>query len=86
MQSFEILAAGLPCITFDLWIDTLQQAGIQAKQILVADCDAEDGFSPEPRPRGDEVYILVPVERLEDALKVLKALKTRIDTQEKPST
>jgi hypothetical protein len=38
-----------------------------------AEYDREHGHNPIPHPRGDEVYVLVPAERLEEALKILKA-------------
>ncbi len=73
MQSFEIIAAGEPNTAFDRWIDVLQRAGIQAKQISIAKYDSEQGYNPKPHPRGNEVHVLVPVEKVEDALRVLKA-------------
>jgi hypothetical protein len=73
MESFEIIAAGPPNTGFDRWVDTLKRAGIQASQIAIADYDRERGYDPRPHPRGNEVYILVPVEQLEDALRILKA-------------
>jgi hypothetical protein len=38
-----------------------------------AEYDREHGHNPIPHPRGNEVYVLVPAERLEEALKILKA-------------
>jgi len=73
MESFEIIAAGEPNTAFDRWVDTLKRAGIQATQIAIAEYDRERGHNPTPHPRGNEVYVLVPVERLEEALKILKA-------------
>ena len=72
MESFEIIAAGEPNTAFDRWVDTLKRAGIQATQIAIAKYDCERGHNPIPHPRGNEVYVLVPVERLEEALKILK--------------
>jgi hypothetical protein len=51
MQTFEIIAAGPPNTAFDRWVVTLQRAGIQAKQISIADCNAESGCNPKPHPR-----------------------------------
>jgi hypothetical protein len=73
MESFEIIAAGQPCNVFDSWVDTLNRAGIQATQILIADYDRERGHNPTPHPRGNEVYVLVPVKRIDEALNFLKA-------------
>jgi hypothetical protein len=72
MELFEIIAAGPPNTGFDRWVDTLKQAGIQAGQIAIADYDRKRGYNPIPHPRGNEVYVLVPVKQLEDALKILK--------------
>lgn len=73
MELFEIIADGPPNTAFDHWVDTLKRAGIQATQIAIADYDRERGYNPVLHPRGNEVYVLVPVEQLEDALKILKA-------------
>jgi hypothetical protein len=73
MESFEIIAAGDPCSVFDRWVDTLKRAGIEATQIGIAEYDRERGYNPITHPRGREVYVLVPVERLEEALRILKA-------------
>jgi hypothetical protein len=73
MQAFEIIAGGDPNTRFDRWVETLQRAGIRAAQITIADYDRERGYNPNPHPRGNEVYVLVPIENLEDALKILKA-------------
>jgi len=73
MESFEIIAAGQPNTGFDRWVHSLNRAGIQATQISIADYDRERGHNPTPHPRGNEVYVLVPVERVDEALKVLKA-------------
>jgi hypothetical protein len=73
MESFEIIAAGDPCRVFDRWVETLNRAGVEAKQIAIADYDREHGYNPIPHPRGNEVYVLVSGERLEEALKILKA-------------
>lgn len=73
MELFEIIADGPPNTAFDRWVDTLKRAGIQATQIAIADYDRERGYNPMPHPRGNEVYILVPVEQLQDALQILKA-------------
>jgi len=72
MESFEIIAAGQPCGAFDRWVETLKRAGIEAKQIAIAEYDREQGYNPNPHPRGNEVYVLVAVQRLEDALTILK--------------
>lgn len=73
MESFEIIAAGDPNSGFDRWVETLRRAGIQAKQIAIAEYDRKNGYTPTPHPRGKEVYVLVPTERLEEALKILKS-------------
>ena len=73
MESFEIIGAGDPCRVFDSWVETLKRAGVEAKQIAIAEYDREHGHNPIPHPRGNEVYVLVPAERLEEALKILKA-------------
>jgi hypothetical protein len=63
MEPFEIIAAGDPNTGFDRWVDTLKRAGIQAKQIAIADYDRERGHNPAPHPRGNEMYVLVPAEQ-----------------------
>lgn len=73
MGSFEIIAAGDPGGFFDRWVDTLQQAGIRAKQVAIADYDRDHDYNPNPHPRGKEVYVLVPADQLEQALRILKA-------------
>jgi hypothetical protein len=73
MESFEIIAAGEPNSGFDRWVETLKRAGVQAKLIAIAEYDREHGYNPTPHPRGTEVYVLVPVERVEEALKILKS-------------
>jgi hypothetical protein len=73
MESFEIIAAGEPSRVFDRWVETLNRAGVEAKQIAIADYDREHGSNPIPHPRGNEVYVLVSAERLEEALEILKA-------------
>ena len=73
MASFEIIGAGDPCRVFDRWVETLKRAGVEAKQIAIAEFDREHGHNPNPHPRGNEVYVLVPAERLEEALQILKA-------------
>lgn len=73
MESFEIIAAGDPNSGFDRWVETLKRAGVEAKQIAIAEYDREHGYNPILHPRGDEVYVLVPAECLEEALKILKA-------------
>jgi hypothetical protein len=73
MESFEIIAAGERSLVFDRWVETLKRAGVEAKQIAIAEYDRQHGHNPIPHPRGKEVYVLVPAERLEEALKILKA-------------
>jgi hypothetical protein len=73
MQPLEIIAAGEPNSVFDQWVDTLNQAGIPARQIAIAEYDRERGYNPDSHPRGDEVYVLVPAEQVTEALKILKA-------------
>jgi hypothetical protein len=73
----EIIAAGEPCGYFDVMVRTLQNAGIGAKQLPIVEYDRQRGHIPKPHPRGNEVYVLVPVERLEEALKILLATVAR---------
>jgi hypothetical protein len=73
MELFEIIGAGEPCGVFDQWVERLKRAGIEAKQIAIAEYDREHGYNPIQHPRGNEVYVLVPAERLEESLKILKA-------------
>jgi hypothetical protein len=73
MEPFEIIAAGEPCTVFDHWVGLLKRAGTQATQIAIADYDREQGHNPTVHPRGNEVYVLVPAERIDEALKILKA-------------
>jgi hypothetical protein len=54
-------------------VETLKLAGVEAKQVAIAEYDREHGHNPIPHPRGNEVYVLVPAERLEETLKILKA-------------
>jgi hypothetical protein len=72
MRAFEIIAAGEPNTAFNRWVDLLQRTGIQAIQIQIADYDRQNGYDPKPHPRGNEVYVLVPADKLEEALKILK--------------
>jgi hypothetical protein len=72
MQAFEIIGAGEPRGMFDSWVEILRQANIQAKQMSIADYDRQTGHDPKPHPRGSEVYVLVPAEKLDDALRMLK--------------
>jgi hypothetical protein len=71
MDSFEIIGAGDPSSVFDRWVETLNRAGVAAKQIAIAAYDRERGHNPIPHPRGNEVYVLVPGERLDEDLKIL---------------
>ena len=73
----EIIAAGEPCVYFDAMVRTLQNAGIGAEQLPIVEYDRQRGHDPKPHPRGNEVYVLVPVERLEEALKILLAIVAR---------
>jgi hypothetical protein len=75
MEPFEIIAAGAPCGVFDQWVEKLTRAGVEAKQIAIVEYDCERGHNPTPHPRGNEVYVLVPVEHLEEALQILKSSK-----------
>jgi hypothetical protein len=74
MSDYEIFGAGDPSAYFDTMIETLQKAGIQAKQMLIADYDRLTGHAPEVHPRGQEVYVLVPADKVSDALEILKLL------------
>jgi hypothetical protein len=46
---------------FDQWVEKLTRAGIEAKHIAIVEYDREHGHNPTPHPRGNEVYVLVPV-------------------------
>jgi hypothetical protein len=72
MSEYEIIAAGDRCSYFDAMVESLQEAGIQAEQMLIADYDRVTGYDPEVHPRGAEVYVLVPIDRLAEALELLK--------------
>jgi hypothetical protein len=74
MEAYEIIATGDPSATFDQWVETLRQAGIDAKQMMIADYDRENGYDPHPHPRGTEVYVLVRREKLEDALAIIRSI------------
>jgi hypothetical protein len=76
MESFEIIAAGDPNSAFDRWVETLRRAGIQAKQIAIAEYDRENGYAPTPHPRGEEVYVLVPPERFGRGLKDFEIVRS----------
>jgi hypothetical protein len=77
VEPLEIIAAGEPCGYFDAMVQTLQNAGIGAKQLPILEYDRQRGQNPQPHPRGNEVYVVVPVERLEEALKILLAMAER---------
>ena len=72
MSNYEILGAGDPSAYFDVMVETLQKAGIQAKQMLIADYDRLTGYDPQVHPRGTEVYVLVPADKVDAALEILK--------------
>jgi hypothetical protein len=74
MEGYEIIAAGDPNTAFDRWVAALERAGIDAKQMRIADYDRESGYDPRPHPRGKEVYVLVPREQLEKALTIIKTI------------
>jgi hypothetical protein len=65
---YEIFAAGHPNDFFVAIVDSLRRAGIEARQVLIADYDREQGHNPIPHPRGQEVYILVPADKVSEAL------------------
>lgn len=73
MKGYELIAAGDPCGEFDIWVDLLKQSNIKAVQISIAEYDRQNGHTPNPHPRGNEVYVFVPAENLDEALKILKA-------------
>jgi hypothetical protein len=73
MEQFEIIAAGERNGQFDAIVDLLQRAGIPAQQMLIAEYDRLTGYDPELHPRGAEVYVLVPVNKLTEALELLKS-------------
>jgi hypothetical protein len=72
MEQLEIIAAGGRNSIFDAIVGLLQRAGIPAQQMLIAEYDRLGGYDPEVHPRGAEVYILVPADRLTEALELLK--------------
>jgi hypothetical protein len=72
MREYEIIAAGDRSNYFDAMVESLQEAGIQAQQMLIADYDRLTGYDPKVHPRGAEVYVLVPINRLAEALELLK--------------
>jgi hypothetical protein len=74
MQADEIIASGHPCDVFERWVNLLKQAGIEARQVSIADYDRQSGYDPQPHPRGQEVYVLVPRGKLNDALEIIKRL------------
>ena len=65
---YEIFAAGHPNDYFAALVDILRGAGIEARQVLIAEYDREQGYNPIPHPREHEVYILVPVDKVSEAL------------------
>lgn len=73
MKEYEIIAAGDRCNYFDAMVESLQQAGIQAQQMLIADYDRLTGYDPEVHPRGAEVYVLVPIDKAAEALELVKS-------------
>ena len=54
-------------------VASLQHAGIDAKQIAIADYDRLAGYVPEVHPRGTEVYVLVPTDQTVAAREILKS-------------
>jgi len=76
MNEYEIIAAGERNGQFDAIVDLLQRAGIQAQQMLIAEYDRLTGYDPEVHPRGAEVYVLVPIDKLAEALELLKSQST----------
>jgi len=67
------LEPGEPCDVFNQWVERLRRAGIEAKQIAIAEYDRKQGHNSVQHPRGNEVYVLVPAERLEESFTILKA-------------
>jgi hypothetical protein len=74
MSDYEIIGAGDRSDYFDTMVESLHRAGIQAKQMLIADYDRLAGYAPEVHPRGQEVYVLVPADKVGAALEILKSL------------
>lgn len=74
MSDYEIIGAGDPSSYFDIMVEALHRAGIQAKQMSIADYDRLTGYAPEVHPRGQEVYVLVPADKVGAALEILKLL------------
>jgi hypothetical protein len=72
-MQYEIFAAGERCAYFDSMVALLQHAGIDAKQIAIADYDRLAGYVPEVHPRGTEVYVLVPNDQTVAAREILKS-------------
>lgn len=65
---YEIFAAGFPNDYFSAIVEVLRRAGIDARQVLIADYDRDEGYNPIPHPRGQEVYVLVPADKTSEAL------------------
>jgi hypothetical protein len=74
MSDYEIIGAGDPSSYFDTMVEALNRAGIQAKQMSIADYDRLTGYAPKVHPRGQEVYVLVPADEVGAALEILKRL------------
>jgi hypothetical protein len=74
VKPYQIIAGGEPNSTFDRWVEALQRAGIRAKQMSIASYDRESGYNPNPHSRETEVYVLVPSEKLDEALAIVKSL------------
>jgi len=74
MEDYEIIGAGDPSTVFDRWVGALQRAGIEAKQMRIADYDRENGHEPRPHPRGAEVYVLVRRDQVEKAIAIIKSI------------
>jgi hypothetical protein len=51
MKNYEIIAAGGRCSYFDAMVESLQEAGIQAQQMLIADYDRRPCAIAYPRWR-----------------------------------
>jgi hypothetical protein len=77
MSSYEIIAAGSRNDFFDAIVESLRQAGIDARKMLIADYDRENGYDPHPHPRGEEVYVLVPSDKLVEALEIGRRIGDR---------
>lgn len=66
------------CEAGELRSDVIDDVKVAVRPVIVsqpdvrADCRVQ-GYNPSPHPRGDEVYVLVPADRLEESLAILNS-------------